>query len=112
MSNSYDVIIIGAGHNGLVAAVKLASAGKKVLVFERRTVLGGVAATEELWPGFKVNTCLVDAGLFQDKIIESLKLEQFGLEFIEPPANLVSLQKKWRSFCSLAESRKKCCRDS
>lgn len=92
MKNSYDTILIGGGHNGLVTAAMLAKAGQIVLVLERRSVLGGVAATEELWPGFQVNTGLVDAGMFHEKIVKSLNLQQYGLEFIEPPANLVSLQ--------------------
>lgn len=92
MSN-YDVIIIGGGHNGLVAAATLAKAGQKVLVVERRYTLGGSAATEEVWPGFKVNTGAVDAGLFHPKIIEDLDLKRFGFEFIETPINLISLQK-------------------
>jgi len=50
---NYDAIIIGAGHNGLTAAAYLAKAGKKVLVLERRHVLGGAAVTEEIYPGFK-----------------------------------------------------------
>ena len=92
MSN-YDVIIIGGGHNGLVAAATLAKAGQKVLVVERRYTLGGSAATEEVWPGFKVNPGAVDAGLFHPKIIEDLDLKRFGFEFIETPINLISLQK-------------------
>ena len=51
----YDAIIIGAGHNGLVTAAYLARAGRKVLVLERREVIGGCVVTEELWPGFKVS---------------------------------------------------------
>ena len=53
MPTTYDVIVIGAGHNGLVAAAYLARAGRKVLVLERREFLGGCCVTEELWPGFK-----------------------------------------------------------
>ena len=49
----YDVIVIGGGHNGLVNAAYLARAGRKVLVVERRHVLGGAAVTEEIFPGFK-----------------------------------------------------------
>jgi len=52
-SNKYDVIVIGGGHNGLTNAAYLARAGKKVLVLERRHVLGGAAVTEEVFPGFK-----------------------------------------------------------
>jgi len=57
----YDVIVIGAGHNGLVAAAYLAKAGRRVLVLERREVIGGEAATEEIFPGFRVST-VADGG--------------------------------------------------
>ena len=56
MPSKYDAIIIGGGHNGLVTAAYLARAGKKVLVLERRHVLGGACTTEEIWPGYKVST--------------------------------------------------------
>ena len=52
----YDSIIIGGGHNGLVAAAYLARSGRKVLVLERRELLGGCAVTEEIWPGYRVST--------------------------------------------------------
>lgn len=85
MSGKYDAIIIGAGHNGLVAAATLAQSGKKVLVLERRDVLGGAAATEEPFPGFKMNTGAPDAGLLQDEIVKALFLKVHGLEFRESP---------------------------
>jgi len=86
MSKHYDAVIIGAGHNGLVTAAYLAKAGMQVLVLEARKVLGGAAATQEVFPGFKFNTGAEDAGLFRAEIIEQLNLPAFGLEFIEPPA--------------------------
>ncbi|MFQ5614065.1 MAG: phytoene desaturase family protein [Anaerolineae bacterium] len=85
MRESYDAIIIGGGHNGLVSAAYLAKAGRRVLVLEQRHVLGGAAATEEVFPGFKVNTGAGDAGLFQDKIVQDLSLEAHGLEFRQSP---------------------------
>jgi len=53
----YHAIVIGGGHNGLTAAAYLARAGRKVLVLERRHVLGGAAVTEEVFPGFKFSVC-------------------------------------------------------
>ena len=69
--NSCDVIIIGAGHNGLVGATYLARAGRRVLVLERRELVGGCAVSEELWPGFKVSTAYVNR-LFRPEIIRDL----------------------------------------
>jgi phytoene dehydrogenase-like protein len=79
----YDAIIIGAGHNGLVAAATLAQAGKRVLVLERRNTLGGAAATEEIFPGFKFNTGAHDAGLFRPEIVAALQLERHGLQLMK-----------------------------
>ncbi len=92
MKNNYDAIIIGAGHNGLVAAASLAKAGKKVLVLEQRDNLGGAAATEELFPGFKVNSGSNDAGLFQNEITKALSLSSHGLEFSDSPVLLFAPQ--------------------
>lgn len=92
MSKPYDVIIIGAGHNGLVAAACLAQAGKHVLVLERRNLLGGAAATEEIFPSFKINTGASDAGLFREEIISDLDLKKHGLEFLESPAAVFAPQ--------------------
>jgi len=74
-----DVVIIGAGHNSLVAAAYLAKAGKKVTVLERREVLGGCASTREVWPGYKISETSYVISLFQPKIIEDLKLKENGL---------------------------------
>ncbi|MGH7601778.1 MAG: phytoene desaturase family protein, partial [bacterium] len=93
MNNTiYDAIIIGAGHNGLVAAAYLAKAGRRVLVLERRETFGGAAATEEIFSGFKFNTGAHDAGLFRHEIIEELELKKHGLEFIESPVAVFAPQ--------------------
>ncbi len=84
--NTYDAIVIGAGHNGLVAAATLAKAGRRVLVLEARQHLGGAAATEPLFPGFRVNSGSNEAGMFLPEIAEELQLESHGLEFYESPA--------------------------
>ena len=77
---SYDVIIIGAGHNGLVAAAYLARAGRQVLVLERREMVGGCAVTEEIWPGYRVSTAAYLTSLLQERIVRELELERFGYQ--------------------------------
>ncbi len=76
----YDVIIVGGGHNGLVAASYLAKAGLRVAVFERRHIVGGACVTEELWPGVRVSTGAYVLSLLREKIIEDLRLKDFGLK--------------------------------
>jgi len=82
MSKSYDAIVIGGGHNGLVTAAYLARAGKKVLVLERRHVLGGAAVTEEVFPGFKFSVCSYVVSLLRPEIIRELDLPRHGLEIL------------------------------
>ncbi len=81
-SASYDCIVIGGGHNGLVAAAYLARAGRRVCVLERRHVLGGCATTEELWPGYKVSTAAYVISLFLPSIIDELRLREYGLRIL------------------------------
>ncbi|MGE5218661.1 MAG: phytoene desaturase family protein, partial [Chloroflexota bacterium] len=79
---TFDAIVIGAGHNGLVTAAYLAKAARKVLVVEKRPTLGGIAATEEIVPGFKYSTCAHLAGSFSARVIADLNLEKYGLELL------------------------------
>jgi len=78
----YDVIVIGAGHNGLVAAGYLSKAGRKVLVLERKNMIGGSAVTEELQTGCKFSTLDDGAGYLSSEIISDLNLHQYGLEIL------------------------------
>src|SRR5688572_23227567 len=82
MPSKFDAIIIGAGHNGLTAAAYLARAGRKVLVLERRHVVGGAAVTEEIFPGFKFSVCSYVVSLLRPEIIRELDLARHGLEIL------------------------------
>lgn len=88
---TYDAIVVGAGHNGLVTAALLARRGRSVLVLERRDVIGGAAATEEIFPGCRVNVAAQDAGLFRRDILADLGVDAGGLEWVRPPAVATSL---------------------
>src|SRR5215472_6261367 len=78
MGAKYDAIIVGGGHNGLVAAAYLARAGRKALVLERREMVGGCAVTEEVWPGYRVSTGAYLVSLLQPRIVYDLDLERYG----------------------------------
>src|SRR3954449_7410646 len=82
MTTRYDAIVIGAGHNGLVTAAYLARAGRKVLVLERRDVIGGACVTEELWPGYKVSTAAYVNSLLRPEIIRDLELKKHGFAML------------------------------
>ncbi len=83
MTESYDVVIIGAGHNGLVCACYLAAAGLKVKVVEQRSVVGGAAVTEEFHPGFRNSVASYTVSLLNPKIIRDLDLPRHGLRIVE-----------------------------
>ena len=78
----YDAIVVGGGHNGLVNAAYLAKAGKKVLVLERRHLVGGATVTEEINPGFKYSVCSYVVSLLRPEIIRDLQLARYGLEIL------------------------------
>jgi len=88
MTTSRDVIILGAGHNGLVAAFYLAKAGLKPLVLERRPVAGGCAVTEEFFPGFRGSTLAHGGGPIRPEIFRDMKLAKHGLHMLEPDPRL------------------------
>ena len=85
--NSYDAIIVGAGHNGLVAAFYLARAGRKVLLCERRSFVGGACATEELFDGYRVSSCAYVMWKLEQKVRDDMGLDARGLtmHLIDPP---------------------------
>lgn len=80
---TYDAIIIGGGHNGLVTACYLARAKWKVLVLERRYLVGGACVSEEVWPGYKVSTAAYVNSLFRPEIIRDLRLRDYGFASLE-----------------------------
>ena len=85
-ANQYDAIIIGGGHNGLVAAGYLARAGKKVIVLERRHIVGGAAVTEEIFPGYKFTEFSYVVSLLRPEIIRDLELPRHGLKILPLPS--------------------------
>src|SRR5881397_1451281 len=91
MNSKYDVIVIGGGHNGLVNAAYLARAGKRVLVCERRHLLGGAAVTEEVFPGFRFSVAFYVVSLLRPEIIRDLDLPKHGLEILSLDGTFTSL---------------------
>jgi len=95
--SKYDIIVIGGGHNGLTAATLLAGKGKKVLVVEKRKVLGGIAAGEEFHPGYSTAGLLHDTSGVRVDVIRKLQLEKYGLQIEEHRADVTLLSKDGRS---------------
>ncbi len=104
--NTYDAIIIGAGHNGLVAAAYLARAGKKVLVLERRPMIGGASATEEIYRGFKYSPCAYVCTSLHPLIVQELELSKYGLEILPFDPLYVALTPEGNSFSIWREEGK------
>jgi len=91
MAKTYDAVIIGAGHNGLACAAYLGRAGRKVLVIERRHLVGGATVTEELYPGFKYSVCSYVVSLLRPQVISELDLPSHGLEILPLDGTLTPL---------------------
>ncbi len=92
MAQRYDAVVIGGGHNGLVAAAYLARAGRKILVLERRHVLGGATLTEEVFPGFRFSVLSYVVSLLRPEIIRELNLPKHGLEILPLDGTITPLE--------------------
>jgi phytoene dehydrogenase-like protein len=91
MSTRYDAVIVGGGHNGLVAAAYLARSGRRVLVLEQRPLVGGAAVTEEVYPGFKYSVFSYVVSLLRPEIVRELKLPRHGLQILPLEGTLTPL---------------------
>ena len=95
-SSAYDVIVIGAGHNGLTAAALLAKQGRKVLILERRNIIGGLAAGEEFHPGYHSCGLLHDTGQVRAQVVSALDLKSHDLEFLARRPSVLALDLEGR----------------
>lgn len=103
---SYDIIIIGGGHNGLVAACYLSKAGLKTLVLERRDVAGGAAVTEAIHPGFRCSTLAHSVGPLLPHIFKDLNLARHGLEMVTPEPRVLALNPDGASICIYHDTKR------
>jgi phytoene dehydrogenase-like protein len=106
VAETRDVIIVGGGHNGLVAAFYLAKAGFKPLVLERRAQVGGAAITEEFHPGFRCSTLAHNTGPLRADIVRDMQLEQHGLKLTTPDVSTASLLPDGRSLVLYSDAKK------
>jgi phytoene dehydrogenase-like protein len=106
MAETHDVVIIGAGHNGLVTAFYLAKAGFKPLVLERRAQPGGAAITEEFHPGFRCSTLAHAAGPLRPEIARDMQLEKHGLRLITPEVAVTALAPDGRALRLYRDARR------
>jgi phytoene dehydrogenase-like protein len=101
-----DIVIIGAGHNGLVTAYYLAKAGLKPLVLERRGIAGGACVTEEFHPGFRCSTLAGSTGPLSPRVVKDLQLERLGLEFIKPTVRVFAPLANGHSICIYEDAQR------
>ena len=114
MSTRYDAIVIGGGHNGLVAAAYLARAGRKTLVLERRPLVGGAAVTEEVFPGFKFSVFSYVVSLLRPEVIRELELPKHGLQILPLESTITPLDNGdyLGAWADPDETRRELCRHS
>jgi phytoene dehydrogenase-like protein len=92
MKKAYDAIIVGGGHNGLTTAAYLAKAGRKVLVLEKRHLVGGAAVSEEINPGFKYSVCSYVVSLLRPEVIQELELYKHGLHLMPTNSSFIPME--------------------
>src|SRR5271156_4172446 len=106
MAAPRDIVIIGGGHNALVAAFYLAKAGLKPLVLEQRDTVGGAASTSEFHPGFRCSTLAHSAGPLLPQITSDMDLPRHGLEMMEPGVRLTALHPDGRAFALYTDPKR------
>lgn len=103
---TYDAVVVGAGHNGLIAAAYLAKGGKRVAVLERRSIIGGATVTEEHFPGYHLSTCSYVCSLLLPEVVNELELPKHGYDVRPFDPQIFAPQPDGRYFMSFLDGRK------